>query len=510
MVDKCSVLLIYPPSRTQMHYHCPMGLLMVAAVLEKAGYRIKLLDANAAGNKQNMNDVVKIVHHFKPDIIGMTLITTLAKEAYKLASLLKNNGSKLIAGGPHATIIPKEALEHGFDAVVIGEGESTIEEAIQGLMGQIPMENVKGIAYKDNEGQIIETKPREYIEDLDSLPPPARHLVNPLDYGPSYNPQLHTNLFSSRGCTGRCSFCAGGLFGKKFRFRSAQNILDEIFYLYKNYGTRHFHFVDDAMTTNKDRVKKICEGINESDMSITFSLMTRFDRVNDDMLALLSQAGCNRIDFGVESGHPETLKKIHKPHSVEMVKRVVPLTAKYKIKPLCFFILGFPWEDTNAIQNTKELIVELSPYVIFHQAIGSILIPFPGTEIYDKYKHEYNLENWWLKEDRSFKAPDVNKSSYFESKIFWAGDVININFFNYSDEVKQKIIEVFKYMYVHSLRRFPFPVRVVQWVPLELSQKMNAFSPRFEKIVFSPVRKMEQIAINTFKLASGKTLSKSS
>ena len=507
MADKYSILLIYPPSKTQMHFQCPMGLLMVAAVLEKAGYKVKLLDANAINNKKSINDVVHIANQYKPDIIGMTLITTLVKEAYTLASLLKNNGSKLIAGGPHATIVPNEAIEHGFDAVVIGEGESTIEETIQGLMGKIPLDNVKGIVYKEKDGQIIKTEPRQYIEDLDSLPLPSRHLINPLDYGPAQNPQLHTNIFSSRGCTGRCSFCAGGLFGKKFRFRSAQNILDEIYYLYNKYGTRHFHFVDDAMTMDRIRVKRICEGIIQSDISITCSLMTRCDRVNDEMLELLKQAGCNRIDFGIESGHPKTLKKIHKPHSVEMVKRVIPIISSYGINPVGFFILGFPWEDSNAIQDTQDLIVELSPYVIFHQAIGSILIPFPGTEIYDTYYKEYGFEKWWLDRDKSFGAPSIKKKSYFESKIFWAGDVLDYNFFRYSDDVKVKMLELFSYMYTHSLRRFSFLLRLVQWMPLKISQKMYVKSPNLERMFFSPVERIEEKAIKTFKVATGNKIS---
>ncbi|VVB59252.1 B12 binding domain protein [uncultured archaeon] len=336
------ILLIYPPSHTQQHNSCPMGIQMIAAVLENAGYQVSLLDANAAKKRYNLEEIVQIVHQLKPDIIGMTLLTSIVKEAYTLLSHLKSTNAKFIAGGPHATIMPEEVIHHGFDAVVLGEGEAIIEEAVKALLGQIPKDTVSGWVYKDDKGVPIHTKERPFITNLDDLPLPARHLVNPHNYGSRKNQNLHRNIFSSRGCPAKCAFCSGGLFGRKFRFRSAQNILDEIIYVYKTYHSKHFCFVDDAMMVDKNRIKQLCEKLIEYDLPISWSVMTRIDTINEELLTLLARAKCIQIDLGVESGDPQTLRKIHKPHTVEMVQKIIPMIAKFKIKPVVFFIFGFP------------------------------------------------------------------------------------------------------------------------------------------------------------------------
>lgn len=242
------------------------------------------------------------------------------------------------------------------------------------------------------------------------------------------------------------------------------------------------------MTIDKDRVVQICDGIKQSNLPITFSLMTRIDTVNEDLLKTLASAGCIRIDYGVESGYPETLKRCHKPHTVEMVKRLIPLTAKFGIKTYVFFILGFPWEDLEATQATLNLMKELSPYVErFHQAIASILIPFPGTEIYEKYKKEFDFENWWLSDDQAYDAPEIKSHSFFESEVFWAGDVLKANFFHYDDDIKQKIYEIFKFMYIYNLKRHNIFMKYMFRMSIEFSQKIYWISPGMESILFTPI-----------------------
>jgi len=160
------------------------------------------------------------------------------------------------------------------------------------------------------------------VEDLDTLPLPARHLVDPAAYGPKHNPVLHMNLFSSRGCPGRCAYCAGGVFGRRFRYRSPESMIAEMEQVRRTYGTNHFHFMDDAMTCDRQRVETFCRMLLEQQAGFTWSMMTRVDRVEESALTLLAQAGCQTIDYGVESGHPETLRRVHKPHTVEMVRRI--------------------------------------------------------------------------------------------------------------------------------------------------------------------------------------------
>ena len=234
-----------------------MGMQMVAAVLEKAGYEVRLLDANAKCNRLSTAQVVEKAEEIEPDVIGITLLTPLVKEAYRLAGSLKSCGAKLIAGGPHATLLPDEPLNHGFDAVIVGEGEPTIVEAIRALLDDIPMNSVQGLVYRTPDGRIERNEPRPLVADLDSLPLPARHLVQASDYGPSAE-HLHSSIFTSRGCPARCTYCSGGMFGKKFRFRSADRVVDELIAIHRQYGTSHFYFVDDAMSMDRPRLRQIC------------------------------------------------------------------------------------------------------------------------------------------------------------------------------------------------------------------------------------------------------------
>ncbi len=181
------ILLIYPPSRSQSHETCPTGLMLLGAVLDRAGYEVVLLDANAVAARRSIDQVVQRAAELKPDVIGISLLTPLVRDVYKLVAKLAPIGAKLLAGGPHATLVPEEPLAHGFDATVIGEGEPTIVEAVAALLGQGPKESVSGWVYRDEQGQPRHTSPRPPITDLDALPTPAWHLVDPADYGGESN-----------------------------------------------------------------------------------------------------------------------------------------------------------------------------------------------------------------------------------------------------------------------------------------------------------------------------------
>jgi radical SAM superfamily enzyme YgiQ (UPF0313 family) len=470
-----------------------MGLMMLAAVLEKAGHQVHLLDANAANRRLDTEIIIEIASELRPDVIGMTLVTPLVKEAYRLASGLSGLGAKLIAGGPHATLLPEEPLDHGFDAVLVGEGEPTIAEAIEAVLGVVPMESVKGLVYRQSDGRILHNELSPPIADLDALPLPARHLVNPSDFGCESNADLHAAIFTSRGCPARCAYCAGGLFGKKFRFRSADAVVDEMIAIHKTYGTRHFYFVDDAMTMDRPRAKRICRRLIDERLGFTWNMMTRIDAVDEEMLDWASKAGCVQIEFGVESGNPETLKRIHKPHTVEMVRRVIPMTHRHGIRPVVFFILGFPWEDSPAIEETLKLMKELSPYVVFQPAIASILIPFPGTELYDQYKDEYGFSQWWVSEGRTYDAPRIDTHAFYKLIMYRMGVVLDADFFRYTPGLKAKIHEVFRFMYASNFRRRNRIYRTAVLAALDFSRMLDGLSPRIERAIFKVPVKLRKL-----------------
>ncbi len=499
------VLLLYPPSKTQVHSAYPLGITVLGAVLERAGHDVRLIDANAARRRRTTEDLVELVRELRPDVVGMTLVTPLVRESYRLAAALRPLGVKLLAGGPHATLVPEEPPAHGFDAAVIGEAEPTVEAACRALVGEIDPATVPGWVFRDASGALVRTASLPAPIDLDALPLPARHLHDPADYGPPGDPSLHQNVFSSRGCTARCTYCAGALFGKRFRFRSAAHIVAEIADIQQRYGTRHFHFVDDAMSVDKARMRAICEGLIELRPQPTFSMMTRIDLTLDrDLLALMARAGCKRIDFGVESGDPATLRRIMKPHTVDMVRRVLPEVARLGIEPHVFFILGFPWDDHESIAATRRHMVEIAPHVTtFDPAVASVLVPFPGTRIYDEYKDRYGFANWWLRSDSSFDAPSIDTHSYFETKVFVRGAALDADFFDYPEPIKAEIREVFKLMYSLNLRQQPAAARLVERALVEASARLAAVSPRAERAILRPILRARSAAASAVRRLRG-------
>ena len=308
------------------------------------------------------------------------------------------------------------------------------------------------------------------------------------------NADLHAHIFTSRGCPGRCAYCAGGLFGKQFRFRSADNVVDELIAIHRDYGTRHFYFVDDAMTMDKPRAKRICQRMIDQQLGFTWNMMTRIDAVDEELLELAARAGCVQIDYGVESGNPETLKRIHKPHTVEMVRRIVPLTRRHGIRPVVFFILGFPWEDAAAIQDTRQLMEDLAPYVVFQPAIASVLIPFPGTEIYDRYKDQYGFSGWWTERAIGrYDAPRPETHPFYQAVMYRMGVVLDADFFHYPPEMKAKIHEVFRFMYASNFRRRNIVFRAAALAALDASRKLDALSPRLERMLFKAPLKLRRM-----------------
>ncbi len=488
------VLLIYPPSRTQRHSSCPAGIMMLGAVLERAGHEVHLLDANAANRRRSTAEVVERVRQLRPDVVGVTLLTPLVKEAYRLASELRGLGARLIAGGPHATLLPEEPIEHGFDATVVGEGEPTITEAVEAMLGRRPLESTLGLVYRGDDGRIKHNDPRPLVADLDALPLPARHLVNPAEYSAGPNAALFTHVFTSRGCPAKCAYCAGGLFGKKFRFRSADSVVDEMVAIHRSYGTRDFYFTDDAMSINRKRTEQICRRLIDQQHGFTWSMMTRIDSVDEALLELAARAGCVQIDYGVESGNPETLKRIHKPHSVEMVRRVIPLTHRHGIRSAVFFILGFPWEDARAIDHSLQLMKDLSEYVVFCPAIASVLIPFPSTEIYERYKDQFGFANWWISDDRTFDAPRLGTHPFYQAMIFRLGAVLDADFFHYSRKVREKMFDVFRFMRASNLKEQGRWSRSVRLAAFDLSRRLDSISPLLERALFTVPRALVEAA----------------
>jgi len=396
------VLLTLPPGIHKLEIYKiagikapPLGLAWIAAVLEKIGHKVKIIDTPTL--EMEAKDWLTEVKSWHPDIVGFSMLTPAAPKGYQAAKMLKEELGEdfpIFAGGVHVTPMYKEALNNNIDVVVLGEGELTTAEFINVVekhgLDKEKLRNVKGLAFKDN-SKIITTGPRPLIQDLDSLPWPARHLL-PMDkYTLLGKPIRVAHVMASRGCPYGCIYCITSYFwGRRIRFRSAKSVADEIEYLVDKYKVKHIAFSDDELTINRRFVYGLIKELKERGLDVYFSCGSRVDHVNKEFLKFLYDNGCEALYFGVESASQETINKIGKRIRLEQAVKVFKWVREIGGFAMGSFILGFPWETIDDMKKTVEFAIKLKP----NYAQFTVLTPYPGTPLFN-YAVEHNLiEDW--------------------------------------------------------------------------------------------------------------------
>ncbi|MFA6567680.1 MAG: radical SAM protein [Victivallales bacterium] len=365
--------------------HPHLGLAYIAAVLEAEKHVVRIVDIDA--EVLSNEELGRIIESGKPDMVGITATTPVFYSALKIAETVKKNSSAYtVIGGMHATLMPVECAESNFiDFVVVGEGEKTVIELLNAIQNKSDFSNIKGLAYKKGK-EIIRNEVREPIQDLDAIPFPARHLFKNQKY--TYPDALRypaCPIITSRGCPGNCTFCtAKFLHGKRFRCRSAENILDEIESLIKDYGVREIHIWDDNFITNRNRVFAFRDGIIKRNIKALFSFPNgiRADFINRDILKALKDFGTYSVAIGVESGNQNILDMIQKGIKLEQIENAFKLAREMKLETWGFFLLGLPGEDKNTMNDTIDFAIKLDPDIAkFH-----VLKPFPKSVVYEQLK----------------------------------------------------------------------------------------------------------------------------
>lgn len=416
------ILLLSPPKginlgkivspKFQTH---PIGLIYLAAMLEKYEYTVKVIDAFSFGI--SLSEITDQLKQFKPKVVGITAMTISALDAYSIAETIKahNPHALTVMGGAHSSARPEEVLNTGnIDIAVIGEGEYILKEICDAVeRNDYDFSTIGGIVYKKDNGEIIHTKRRPKIQNLDKLPFPAYHLLPSMK---KYNPPPHwgkkgafASIITSRGCPYGCQFCCvTRVWGKKYRVRSVSNIIKEIEFLFKNYNVRYFTFRDSTLTLNKKRVIEICKAIIDKKLSIQWNCNARVNEVSPHVLKWMKKAGCKTIMYGIESGDEKILaefKKITKNNIIEAVN----MTHETGIASHGYFMFGFPEETKKSIDKTIKFAKKLK----LDEAGFTTVTPFPGTNLWD-YLREKKLittmdwNKYDLKGQLVFKHPTLS------------------------------------------------------------------------------------------------------
>jgi len=404
------VVLINPPQFTR-YPQPPMGIASIAAVLEREGYQLAVLDANAL--RLGSEDITSAVSD--ADIVGLTAMTPTINAAMNIARWLKqaNPNLVLIIGGPHATLLPEETLANApeIDIVVRGEGEETIVELLRALEGKDSLDGIPGISYRRNDN-MVSNPPLSSKVDLDSLPFLAYHLLPWQRYRP-HPPHGRAFPFAaiitSRGCPYQCAYCSKPIFGYKFKAQSPERVIEEIGYYQKKFGAREIAFYDDVFTLNKKRAYAIADGIMKQGLKIDWTCETRVDLVDIELLRPMKQAGCYAIAYGIESASPEIMKTLKKGISLDQVEEAVRTTREVGLQTIGYFMLGSPGETPETIRQTIDFAKNLK----LDFAQFAITTPFPGTKLYSIYLKNGNKDVSW--EDFAYARTGGRVTPVFES-----------------------------------------------------------------------------------------------
>ena len=368
----------------------PLGVTYVAAAFEAAGAEVRIFDYIVS--RYTPEKLGQQIDAFRPDILGATSVTLNFPGAAEIVCAAKRHRPSLltIMGGPHVSFSAERTLNDypGIDLIVAGEGERTIAELMANRCDTGKWSQIPGLVFR-RDGRIVDTGPRPFIEDLDTLPLPARHLL-PLSRYQALGYSI--SIITSRGCPYSCIFCQGRrMVGNRVRLRKAALVVDEIAEIL-SYGIDRINVADDLFVSSRGKVREVCDEILKRGLKFAWSAFARVNTVDLETLKLMREAGCDSISFGVETGNPEMLKTIRKGITLDQVRHAVALCREAGILAHTSFIVGLPGETAETLRETAAFAASLGSLYGYH-----LLAPFPGTTVreeVEKYDLEILTDDW--------------------------------------------------------------------------------------------------------------------
>lgn len=420
----------------------PLNITILAAVAEKCGHKVQIIDGEIEG--LDNQEIINRVKEFSPDLIGVTGTTPMFHLAVKLAKAIKlQMNIPIMAGGHHVTLFKEKAFENCFDFFFVSEAETSLVDFLNCWDKKGDLTKIKGLIFRRNSEPIFTGYP-ELTNNLDAIPFPARHLLQREKYnlGTMHGTLNYTSIMTTRGCPYECIYCANSVYGRKVRRRSIPNVIEEIEHVVNNFGIKHFYFVEDVLTLNKQYSINMCDEIDKRGLKITFEGSTRANLFDEELAERLSNSGLIRLSFGLESADPKILKIIKKQVPLDDYIKANKLTHKYGIETINSVMIGLPGEDLASINRTIAFLRKAKD--IHHTTYG-IAMPYPGTEFYEMAKRgEYGLK---------LHTEDFSKYQRYDSAVLSVGDL------SPKDLIRLQKIGLLK-IYLTSWRIWPMLRRV--------------------------------------------------
>ena len=373
----------------------PLGILYIAGYLREKMPEVELMALD--GYREEESVLIQKILEFKPDVLGISCTTQAANGAYQLVNKIHEQTTVFtVMGGPHPTILPEESFEKcTADIVVTGEGEETFYEIVKAFHEKKSLDSILGTVI-ERDGKIIRNPVRPYIKDLDSIPFPARDLLDIASY-PGYlykQTKSDTALMSARGCPFDCVYCSNPVWKEQkpwFRLRSPKNVVDEMEHIAETYGIREFFDQTDEFNGSKKWAKEVCDEIISRELNIAWKAQMRVDNIDDELAGKLKKSGFWMGIYGLESVNHKTLKGTQKKQSLEQTERALRIMKEHDLKTFGLFMAFNVWEENGVLQyedkadsmRTLEYIRKLLKEKKLHLFGWSLTTPYPGSHLYD-------------------------------------------------------------------------------------------------------------------------------
>jgi len=401
--------LFYDPKQIRkMQPYPPLGTLYAAALLRKHGFSVALFDTMledpepgfpAALARHRPRLVALYEDHF--NFLSKMCLTRMREVAFGVLEASVSAGATVIASGTDASDHAEEYLRRGCGYVLLGEAEWTLLELVQGLLGDSGPrpEQIPGVTFLDPAtDELFRTPRRPLLRDLDTLPLPARDLIQPEAYRRAWQDRhgvFSLNLVASRGCPYRCNWCSRPIYGESFHVRSPESVAEEMRELKECYGAEHLWFADDVFGLKHRWVEELATAVERRAAMVPFKIQSRVNLMTQEVASALRRAGCSEVWMGVESGSQKILNAMEKGTHVECVPVARENLRREGIRTCFFLQFGYPGETWEDILNTVELVRETRP-----EDIGvSVSYPLPGTKFYERVREELGVKRNWVDSD---------------------------------------------------------------------------------------------------------------
>lgn len=417
--------LITSASNKKLEVHCtdsshyPLGIGYLHSFLEQRGNEVETLWLNNYDFDTCFSLIFSKIDQFIPDIIGFQILTTNRTSSFKIIEYVHQHYPEIIQiiGGIHATIMYDQILrKYPYLIAVLGEGELTFGQLADELFSENKrLEEVKGIAFVKN-NSVLKTDDRDLIDNLDILPFPKHELF-------FNNLRENACIITSRGCPNKCSFCClCAVSNRKVRYRSIENVIEEIEYLKNKFPKlKQIWIHDDSFFLNNDRVIKFCDEVISRKILVEFVCSGRFKPISEKMVKKLEQANFVQVLLGLESGDENILKACHKNITTEDALKAVKLFAETKIEIYAFIIIGLPGENKQSIITTSQLIQKMQKIKYMYYKNVALLTIYPGTEIYEIAKRSGKIDDdYWLTD----KITPLYNVEHSEKELFEYKDIM--------------------------------------------------------------------------------------